>query len=264
MPANAYTIALLAGREGRMNGEIVRFLSLNGPSLIYQVAKELTSASETKVNYPTVNRRVHDLVARGYLRSAGTKRTKSGAEAQLYETTIRGDFGSLASGLNAPQERKLILLAGTKPGSPFLLLKHMIDRGLPFEFVQREFVSGVAGDLRNGYINIEALNEDVICSAFATSMARKLRGVMGEGGREYVEQVLRILQSLASPIEKPAQSPAQAFGSGLAGAGAGAMAQGATSRVLESRDYSVAKTRVAPRHEDGWMPELRQLVEDML
>jgi hypothetical protein len=247
-----------------MNGEVVRFLSVNGPSLIYQVAKELSSTSETKVNYPTVNRRVHDLVARGYLMPAGTKRTKAGAEAQLYQTTIRGDFGSLASGLSAPQERKLILLAGTKPGSPFLLLKHMLDKGLPFEFVQREFVSGVAGDLRNGYINIEALNEDVICSAFATSMARKLREVMGEGGREYVEQVLSILESLASPIRKPTQSPAPALGSALAGAGAGAMAQAPASRAIESRYNSVAKVRSVPAQNEGWVPELRQLVEDML
>lgn len=247
-----------------MNGEIVRYLSLNGPSLIYQVAKELSSTSETKIHYPTVNRRMHDLVARGYLRAAGTRQTKSGAEAQLYETTIRGDFGSLASGLNAPQEHKLIQLAGTKPGSPFLLLKHMLDRGLAFDFVQREFLSGVRGDVRNGYINIEALNEDVICSAFATSMARKLRAVMGEGGKEYVEQVLGILDSLASLTGMPNQTTPVALAGTHAGAGAGAGALGSIHDSTLSREYVVTSARRAPKPEKEWMSELRQLVEDML
>ncbi len=250
--------------------EIVRYVSLNGSSLIYQIAKELASTSETKVHYPTVNRRVHDLVARGYLRVAGTKHTKSGAEAVLYEATIRGDFGSLASGLDALQEHKLIHLAGTKPGSPFLLLKHMLDRGLPFEFVRREFVTGVRDDLQNGYINIDALNEEVVCSAFATSMARRLRQVMGEGGREYVEQVLSILESLASPVEKPKQSPAHAFRAASAGAGAGVAAQSPVHAAAEPQAFAVtpvesaASVRRITKREEAWVPELRQLVEDML
>jgi hypothetical protein len=254
---------LLSGKEGKMNGEIVRYLSLSGPSVIYHVAKELSLTSQTKIHYPTVNRRVHDLVARGYLKVAGTRRTKSGAEAALYATTIRGDFGSLASGLNERQEYKLVQLAGTKPGSPFLLLKHMLDRGLPFELVRREFVTGLRDDLRNGYINIEALNEEVVCSAFATSMARKLREVMGEGGREYVEQAVRILESLATPAKTQSPSPVAAFGATHGGTGAGRGALGSISGPQVTQDYSITQMRVE-KPKRGWIPELRQLLEDML
>lgn len=243
-----------------MNGEIVRYVSLSGPSLIYQVAKELSRNSETKVHYPTVNRRTHDLVARGYLKIAGSRKTKSGAEASLYVTTIRGDFGSLASGLDAPQEYKLVQLAGMKSGSPFVLLKHMLDRGIPFELVRREFLAAIREDLRNGYINIEALNEEVVCSAFATSMARKLREVMGSGGKEYVEHAVKILESLAAPNPMPSHSPKSALAA--LGSNAGAGASGTASAPVTTHDYLLA----APGDvkDKGWVPELRELLEDML
>ncbi len=233
MPSNAYVPPLFRGKEGRMNAGIVRYLGLNGPSLIYSVAKALAAGSDTKVHYPTVNRRVHDLVRRGYLASAGSRETKSGARASLFTTTVRGDFGCLASGLDTRDQFLLTEEAGKKPKSPFALLKMMVDRGMPFEFVRREFLDGIAQDVRNGYINIEALNEEVICSAFAASLARKLRQVMGEEkGREYVDSIIDMIGSLISP--SPRDAPAQSFAA-IAGAGAGA-ASGAsmTPSRLES------------------------------
>jgi hypothetical protein len=144
-----------------------------------------------------------------------------------------------------------------------LLLKLMLDRGLQFELVRREFVTGLRDDLRNGYINIEALNEEVVCSAFATSMARKLREVMGDGGREYAEQALRILESLAAPPKAQSPSPIAAFGAlhGAAGAGAGALGPAGQPKVTQ--DYEVASVLVQ-KPKKGWIPELRQLLEDML
>lgn len=249
-----------------MNGEIVRYLSLSGPSLIYQIAKSLASQSQTKVHYPTVNRRVHDLVHRDYLAEAGTRKTKAGIAASLFATTIRGDLGSLATGLDNRDQFKLIQSAGQKQNSPFALLKLMVDRGMDFEFVQREFLSGIAEDLRNGYINIEALNEQVICAAFAASMARRLRIVMGEeNGKEYVENVFELLTSLVSP--SPAKSAPRAAAQTLAAiseVSAGAFA-GAGAHI--ARDVFTAPPVFSPpptRRPQDWRDELKQTVAEML
>jgi len=256
MAPSAYVIPLLRGKEGSTNGRIVRFLSLEGPALIYDVAKALASESETKVHYPTVNRRVHDLVSRGYLAAAGTRETKSGAEASLFATTIRGDFGSLASGLGPRDQLRLVQAAGKKPNSPFSLLRLMLDRGLPFDLVQREFLTGIAEDVRNGYINIEALDEEVVCSAFAASMAKKLRAVMGEEkGKEYVESVRGMLESLV--FSGGPKVDLQAF-SALAGATAGTSSGGMGAGFSRSPFPATAKPA------RGWKNELKQMVSEML
>jgi len=176
-----------------MNGQIIRYLALNGPSLIYSVAKDLASRSQTKVHYPTVNRRVHELVRREYLQKAGTRPTKARVPADLYVTTIRGDFAALAGmpagGENAemsPKEiRQAIATASHRKGSPFVLLAHILGESqVGAELVDKELVPEIVNGVRNGYLNLDALDEGVVCSAFASLISRKLAAIIANLGRD--------------------------------------------------------------------------------
>ena len=180
-----------------MNGLIIRHLAVSGPSVIFSIAKELAKQSERKVHYSTVNRRIHGLESRAYVRKYGTQRTKAGAYSDVYFTTIKGDFAALALDLSPSEQLKLLDNAGAKQGSPFLLMKRLVAKGLPLDFVQRELLDEVTIGVKDGYINLEVLDKEVICSAFAALIARRLRLVLGEErGKEYAKTVLEVLESI--------------------------------------------------------------------
>jgi len=179
-----------------MNGHIIRYLALNGPSLIYYVAKDLASNSQTKVHYPTVNRRMHDLVRQSYLQKAGTRTTKAGIPADLYATTIRGDFAALAgmpesdsediTDLSPREMSQMIRTASLREGSPFALLQSIIEQGKEAEeFVGKELIPEIIGGVRNGYLNLDASDEGVICSAFASLVSRKVTDLVSSSERDH-------------------------------------------------------------------------------
>jgi hypothetical protein len=196
-----------------MNGQIIRYLALNGPSLIYSIAKDLASRSQTKVHYPTVNRRVHELVERKYVQKAGTRTTKAGAAADLYATTIRGDFAALAGmpdiedvvELSPKEIRQMIANASFREGSPFVLLKQIIEEGQSAaEHVDRELLPEIIKAIRNGYLNLDAADEGVICSAFASIISRKVTARMAIRHKDYLPKKEHgdIIDTLMRSLEK--------------------------------------------------------------
>jgi len=213
--------AILKGREGRMNGQIIRYLALNGPSLIYSVAKDLGSRSQTKVHYPTVNRRMHELVRRQYVEKAGTRITKAGIPADLYTTRTRGDFAALAGILDSsgkytsemsPKEiRQMIASASSREGSPFVLLLHILEEGQAgIDLVDRELVPEIIKGVRSGYLNLDAVDEEVICSSFSSLIARKITSLMNPSGghqstrsvgvyRAHVDILMRSIEKTIAP-----------------------------------------------------------------
>lgn len=213
-------LAIFRGKEGRMNAQIIRYLALNGPSLIYSVAKDLANQSETKVHYPTVNRRMHDLLAKQYVQKVGRRATKAGAPADLYATTIRGDFAAIAGmpdasgefkGELSPKEiRQLISTASAREGSPFALIKYIVDEGhAGAELVDKELLPEIISCVRDGYLNLNALNDDVICNAFASLVARRITAIRSSYAQEhnisketlqnYFDVLLRSLEKTISP-----------------------------------------------------------------
>lgn len=184
-----------------MNGQIIRYLALNGPSLIYSVAKDLGSRSQTKVHYPTVNRRMHELVRRQYVEKAGIRITKAGVPADLYTTRIRGDFaafagipdssGNYASEMSPKEIRQMIASASSREGSPFVLLFYALQGGQSgIDLVDRELVPEIINSVRSGYLNLDAVDEEVICSAFSSLIARKITALMTTlSGRHTIKSV---------------------------------------------------------------------------
>lgn len=187
------------GREGRLNARIIRFLALNGPSLIYSVSKFLSDTSKTRIHYPTINRRMHDLLNQNYLQKAGAKSTKTGVMADLYATTIRGDFAAfvdLAEGddrlvdLSPSQARQIIDAASKRHGSPFLLLEHISkDSSAGSSLVGTLLVPEIAKSVKNGYLNLEATDDSIMCSSFASVVARAVMGMMIKSGIEANPQI---------------------------------------------------------------------------
>jgi hypothetical protein len=213
-----------------MNGQIIRYLALNGPSLIYSVAKDLASRSETKIHYPTVNRRVHELVQQEYIQKAGTRVTKAGMQADLYVTTIRGDFAALAGMPNSygtenaaeitPKEiRQIIASASLRKGSPFVLLAHIMEDGQDgIDFVEKEVMPEIIKGVKNGYLNLDALDEGVICSAFASLIARNVITISSkdhsanskETHKDYIDMLMRSLEKtidLKDPVIDKRKEP---------------------------------------------------------
>jgi hypothetical protein len=270
--AHKHTPPFLAGKEGRLNGQIIRYLAINGPALIYSIAKELGRRSETKVHYPTVNRRIHDLESRIYVRKVGTRTTKAGAEAPLYATTIKGDFAALALDLTPSEQIKLLNIAGLKQGSPFLLMKRLMDRGLPLEFVQNELLQEVTTGVKNGYINLEVLHNEVICSAFAAAIARKLRVVLGdERGAKYIESVIEVLRSVIATPRLAARPAPQASSERLEKIDLlGLFSQNKDDASVSFKEtagpelFPRARTKYASYYSYAWMVELHENLNDMM
>jgi hypothetical protein len=181
---------LLKGREGKLNAQIIRYLALNGPSLIYSVKQDLALRSETKVHYPTINRRMHELLRQQFVQKAGKRTTKAGLPADLYATRLRGDFAALIGipdnlgqytfELSPKEIRQLVTAASSRQGSPFILFKHIFEEGPKgVELIDKILAPEIINGVRNGYINIDAPDEEVICSAFASVISRKMTELMG-------------------------------------------------------------------------------------
>lgn len=67
---------------------------------------------------------------------------------------------------------------------PFLVFRHIIEEGQTgIEFVDKDLISEIVNSVRNGYLNIEALDEAVICSAFASLVAREVASLLALSGR---------------------------------------------------------------------------------
>jgi len=90
-------IAVLRGRGSVNNGAVLETLALEGPLIKYDLFKELKNSGK-KIIYPTISRRVDDLVDRGYLEIAGTRTIVVGKrkdESSTYGLTWKGFIASL-------------------------------------------------------------------------------------------------------------------------------------------------------------------------
>jgi hypothetical protein len=131
---------------------------------------------------------MHDLLGRQYVQKAGKRTTKAGVPADLYATTIRGEFAALAGvptsdgefkGELSPKEiLRLIATASAREGSPFALIQHVLEAGQSgTDLVNKELLPEITTCVRNGYLNLDALSDDVICSSFASLVARRITAV---------------------------------------------------------------------------------------
>ncbi len=87
------------GTKAQNNKLVLSYLSLNGPSLPYDAFKDLKKAGHYKDNqYPTVYRRIKDLVEKGYLTEAGGRTTTRGKRTKeiQYGVSWIGLVASLA------------------------------------------------------------------------------------------------------------------------------------------------------------------------
>lgn len=215
--------SVFRGREGRTNAQILRYLALNGPSLIYSVAQYLSSVSDTRVHYPTVNRRMHELLRRGYLKMAGTRVTKAGMASDLYANTIRGEFAALAgipdgsggysSEFSPQQLRQLLSASSQSAGSPLTLFHHLLQEGWHGStLVEAELVPALIAGVRTGYISVDAPDETAISMGFASLVARRMTELLDEAGSSPASgnSPSRLLQVLMRTLDKTAGPPRQA------------------------------------------------------
>ncbi len=83
-------LSVFKGREARLNRAIFHILALKSPQTIYEVCKEIRTHKDMKnTKYTNVNRRIRALEEAGYLKKVGTRKTKAGFKATLYQITPR-------------------------------------------------------------------------------------------------------------------------------------------------------------------------------
>lgn len=87
------------GTKAHNNRLVLGYFSRKGPSLPYDAFKDMRNEGHYKENqYPTVYRRIKDLVEKGYLREAGERSTKRGKRTEeiQYGVSWKGLVASLA------------------------------------------------------------------------------------------------------------------------------------------------------------------------
>jgi hypothetical protein len=95
------------GREARLNRAIFQSLALKGPQTIYDIYKQIRTVRGLRyTRYATVNKRVKALEEGGYIRAAGSKKTKAGFETSVHELTARAYLAML---LNSTSLEDLIM-----------------------------------------------------------------------------------------------------------------------------------------------------------
>lgn len=90
-------VGILRGRGSKNNELILKTLALEGPLIKYDLFKALKESGKNTL-YPTISRRIDDLVDRGYLSGVGTKTIVVGKrkdKSSTYGLTWQGLIGSL-------------------------------------------------------------------------------------------------------------------------------------------------------------------------
>ena len=92
---------MFKGREAKLNRAILKVLANDSPLTIYDLHKLIAKIRGFKtLRYGNVNTRVKVLEKDGYLRKTGSRNTKAGFKATLYETTSRALFALLVNSLD--------------------------------------------------------------------------------------------------------------------------------------------------------------------
>ena len=94
-------LQVFKGREAKLNHTIFQILALKGPQTIYDIHKQVkTRRRRRHIRYASVNKRVRSLEKSGYIKKIGTKKTKAGFEASIYELTPKAYLALLLSQIN--------------------------------------------------------------------------------------------------------------------------------------------------------------------
>ena len=94
-------LAVFKGKEAKLNRAIMQTLAHNSPQTIYDIHKRIIQIRALKnTRYANVNTRAKTLEKAGFLRKTGSKETKAGFKATLYEATSRALFALLLSSID--------------------------------------------------------------------------------------------------------------------------------------------------------------------
>jgi hypothetical protein len=111
-------LQVFKGREAKLNKAIFHTLALKGPLTIYDIYKNLKAQRDLQyVRYASINKRVRLLAGSGFLRKTGTKKTRAGFQASIYEITTKAclatslgviDFDDILAHLDEATEHALL------------------------------------------------------------------------------------------------------------------------------------------------------------
>ena len=111
-------LSVFKGREAKLNHAIFHVLAIKGPQTIYDIHKTVKTRRRLRhVRYATVNKRVRSLQESGYIKKIGSKKTKAGFKASIYELTARAYLAIL---LNSTNLDKLVTRADEATASAIL------------------------------------------------------------------------------------------------------------------------------------------------
>lgn len=89
------------GRTRQLTKAIFWTLALKGPSTAYDICREVRTQKALKyTRYSVVNRRVRTLEELSYVEKVGTKNTKAGFKAPLYQLTVRAYLAIVLNQIN--------------------------------------------------------------------------------------------------------------------------------------------------------------------
>ena len=93
-------LSVFKGREARLNRAIFRSLSLQGVQTAYDLHKNMRSFENLqRIHYANVNKRLRVLEKLGYVKRKGTRRTKAGFEATIFEVATKAHLAILINSI---------------------------------------------------------------------------------------------------------------------------------------------------------------------
>ena len=89
-PKASTRLSVFKGREAKLNRAIFQALALKGPQTIYDIHKQVRMLWTLKhTRYASVNKRIKNLEGLDFIKKIGTRKTKAGFRAFVYELTAR-------------------------------------------------------------------------------------------------------------------------------------------------------------------------------
>ena len=99
--AKGTELSVFKGREAKLNRAIFKILITKGSQTAYDIHRQLALQKRLRhTRYSTVNKRVHILLERGYIKKEKLRETKAGFRAQMYSITTKANLAILINSID--------------------------------------------------------------------------------------------------------------------------------------------------------------------
>lgn len=195
------TQSVFTGKDAKNNKLLLKILALNGPLHKFEIRKRIQNG-QVKIPYPTVSRRIDDLLRKKYLKMIKQRSPYRNLRVKAYSLSLRGTLVAILIPEVTSRENLLQFLKNASMVNPFCdLSRALLENGSDFDFVSDVFVSSMRETISSGLLNLDVVDQENIIWVINFSISNRL-GEMKDKLMQNPQPLEKVVDSIRSEEAK--------------------------------------------------------------